>query len=79
MGGGDLLVLGGPWVMDGAALLCVSAAIFGSALTYRYIEEPARLLSNRLSDDLARRSAPTKGGTASAAPILPAILPFGPM
>jgi peptidoglycan/LPS O-acetylase OafA/YrhL len=77
--GEDLLVFGGPWAMDAAVVLSVGAALFGSTLTYRYIEQPARLFFNSLSDDLARRSAPTKGGAASAAPILPAILPFGPM
>lgn len=50
VGGDDLLTLGGRWTMDGAALLCVSAAIMGSVLTYRYIEEPARIFFNRLSD-----------------------------
>jgi peptidoglycan/LPS O-acetylase OafA/YrhL len=50
VGGDDLLTLGGPWAMDGAALVCVSAMLIGSLLTYRYIEEPARLFFNRLSN-----------------------------
>ncbi|HEY1707206.1 MAG TPA: acyltransferase [Rhizomicrobium sp.] len=49
IGGDDVLALGGRWAMDGAALACVASALLGSALTYRYIEEPARLFFNRLS------------------------------
>jgi peptidoglycan/LPS O-acetylase OafA/YrhL len=49
MNGDELSNLGGPWAMDAAALACVAVAIVGSILTYRYIEEPARLFFNRLS------------------------------
>jgi peptidoglycan/LPS O-acetylase OafA/YrhL len=55
--GSDLLSLGGPWAMDIAGLVCVVATIAGSALTYRFIEEPARLRFNALSN--GRRRAAT--------------------
>ncbi|MEI9933203.1 MAG: acyltransferase [Rhizomicrobium sp.] len=61
IGGNDLLVLGGPWAMDGAALLCVAATLGGSFLTYRYIEEPARQFFNRL----AFEGAPRRFGQAA--------------
>lgn len=54
-GGDDLLVLGGPWAMDAAALLCVGVALFGSAFSYLFIEDPARLFFNRLSQRMASR------------------------
>jgi peptidoglycan/LPS O-acetylase OafA/YrhL len=63
--GDDYLTLGGPWAMDGAALLCVCATIFGSSLTYRFIEEPARLFFNRLSRPkpiLVQEKAPAYSG-----------------
>ena len=47
--GNELLVLGGPWVMDAAGLACVACVIAGSNLTYRWIEEPARAYFNRVS------------------------------
>jgi peptidoglycan/LPS O-acetylase OafA/YrhL len=55
--GDDLLVLGGPWAMDGAGLVCVMLAVSGSSLTYRYIEEPARRFFNQLSSPDSPRSA----------------------
>ncbi|MDE2462322.1 MAG: acyltransferase [Alphaproteobacteria bacterium] len=45
----DLLAAGGPWAMDAAAALCVACTIGGSALTYRYIEEPGRRGFNRVA------------------------------
>ena len=50
VGGSDLLNLGGPWAMDAAGLACVAVTIAGSTLTYRFIEEPARLFFNARSD-----------------------------
>ena len=50
IGGADLLALGGLWVMDGAAVICVAITILGSILTYRFVEEPMRQFFNRLSD-----------------------------
>jgi peptidoglycan/LPS O-acetylase OafA/YrhL len=47
--GDDVLVVGGRWALDAAGLACVAVTIFGSTLTYRYIEEPVRLFFNRLS------------------------------
>ncbi len=47
--GRELLVLGGPWVMDAVALACVAAVIAGAHLTYRFIEEPGRRMFNRLA------------------------------
>ena len=52
VGAQDLLILGGPWVMDLAGLACVAGVIAGSLLTYRFIEEPARRYFNRLSGPL---------------------------
>jgi peptidoglycan/LPS O-acetylase OafA/YrhL len=52
----DLLVLGGPWAMDLAALLCLAAVVATSLLTYRWIEDPARLAFNRLSNRVPRPS-----------------------
>jgi peptidoglycan/LPS O-acetylase OafA/YrhL len=46
----DLLVLGGPWVMDLVALACLAAVIASSLMTYRYVEDPARIAFNRLSN-----------------------------
>jgi peptidoglycan/LPS O-acetylase OafA/YrhL len=46
----DLLVLGGPWVMDLVAAACLAAVIAGSIMTYRYVEDPARIAFNRLSN-----------------------------
>jgi len=46
----DLLVLGGPWAMDLAAAACLAAVIAGSIMTYRYVEDPARIAFNRLSN-----------------------------
>ena len=51
--GRDLLVLGGPWVMDLAALACLCAVVASSNLTYRLIEDPARIAFNRLSNRIA--------------------------
>ena len=48
----DLLVLGGPWVMDLAALTCLAVVIASSIMTYRYIEDPARIAFNQLSNRL---------------------------
>jgi hypothetical protein len=56
--GHDLLVLGGPWAMDAAAVLCVAIALAGSTLTYRFIEDPARRFFNSLSDGRTRSTAP---------------------
>jgi peptidoglycan/LPS O-acetylase OafA/YrhL len=56
--GSDLLNLGGPWAMDVAGLVCVAVTIAGSTLTYRFIEEPARLFFNALSDGRRRASIP---------------------
>lgn len=55
--GDDLLILGGPWVMDGAALLLVAFTIAGSIVTYRLIEEPGRTFFN----GMARSHAISKG------------------
>lgn len=46
----DLLVLGGPWAMDLAAAASLAAVIAGSIMTYRYVEDPARIAFNRLSN-----------------------------
>ena len=46
----DLLVLGGPWAMDLAAIGCLAAVIASSILTYRYVEDPARIAFNRISN-----------------------------
>jgi peptidoglycan/LPS O-acetylase OafA/YrhL len=46
----DLLVLGGPWAMDLVAVACLAAVIAGSIMTYRYVEDPARIAFNRLSN-----------------------------
>jgi peptidoglycan/LPS O-acetylase OafA/YrhL len=51
----DLLVLGGPWVMDLVALGCLASVIASSLLTYRFIEDPARIAFNRLSNRIAVR------------------------
>lgn len=56
--GSDLLNLGGPWAMDAAGLACIAITIAGSALTYRFIEEPARLFFNARSDGRWRASMP---------------------
>src|SRR5262249_19240883 len=46
----NILVLGGPWIMDVASIVCVVGVVVGSSYTYRYVEEPARLFFNRLSE-----------------------------
>ncbi len=51
----DLLVLGGPWVMDLVALGCLAAVVASSLLTYRFIEDPARIAFNRLSNRIRAR------------------------
>lgn len=48
--GGTLVSIGGPWAMDAASLAALAATIFGSMLTYRYIEEPMRAMFNRLAN-----------------------------
>lgn len=53
--GRDLLVLGGPWAMDAVALACLLAVVVSSNLTYRMIEDPARIAFNRLSTRIAPR------------------------
>lgn len=58
--GRDLLVLGGPWIMDMVALACLAATVASSLLTYRYIEDPARLAFNRLSNRIAPTAVPRK-------------------
>ena len=55
--GRDLLVLGGPWVMDAVALACLVCVVVSSNLTYRFIEDPARIAFNRLSTRIAPRKA----------------------
>lgn len=55
--GRDLLILGGPWAMDAAALACLAVVIVSSRLTYRWIEDPARLAINRWSNRIGRRAA----------------------
>jgi hypothetical protein len=55
----DLLVLGGPWAMDLVAAGCLAAVIASSILTYRYIEDPARIAFNRLSNRI-RSARPSK-------------------
>jgi peptidoglycan/LPS O-acetylase OafA/YrhL len=69
------LVLGGAWVMDGVALLCLAAVIAGAHLTYRFVEDPARLYFNRLSRgrrgaevESARPPAVMKTDTLAAEP-----------
>jgi peptidoglycan/LPS O-acetylase OafA/YrhL len=62
------VIIGGPWLLDMAAVLCVGIALLGSSLTYRFIEEPMRRYFNALSDrqgvqrsearEAARHSAP---------------------
>lgn len=47
--GRDLLIYGGPWVMDLVALVCLAVTVVSSELTYRWIEDPARIAANRLS------------------------------
>lgn len=59
LNGDTVLALGGPWAMDAAALACVAATIIGSSVTYRVLEEPARLFFNRLSN---RRPAKARAG-----------------
>ncbi len=56
--GRDLLVLGGPWMMDLVALACLCAVAASSNLTYRFIEDPARIAFNRLSNRVAPRRQP---------------------
>lgn len=46
----DLLVLGGPWAMDLVALACLAVVVASSIVTYRYVEDPARIAFNRLSN-----------------------------
>lgn len=48
--GRDLLVLGGPWVMDLVALACLAVTVASSVFTYRWIEDPARRMFNRWSN-----------------------------
>jgi peptidoglycan/LPS O-acetylase OafA/YrhL len=60
--GRDLLVLGGPWVMDGVALACLLAVVVSSNLTYRLIEDPARIAFNRLSTRIAPARKAAKAG-----------------
>jgi peptidoglycan/LPS O-acetylase OafA/YrhL len=55
--GRDLLILGGPWAMDAVALTCLAVVILSSRLTYRWIEDPARLAINRWSNRIGRRAA----------------------
>jgi peptidoglycan/LPS O-acetylase OafA/YrhL len=63
------LIIGGPWTLDLAAVLCVGVALLGSSLTYRFIEEPMRRYFNGLSD---RRITP---GRQSAPALQPECLP----
>ena len=65
--GSDLLNLGGSWVMDAAGLVCVAAVIAGSALTYRFIEEPVRLFFNALSDGRQPASIPIQAAAVTTA------------
>jgi peptidoglycan/LPS O-acetylase OafA/YrhL len=51
----DLLVLGGPWAMDLVAIACLAAVIASSIMTYRYVEDPARIAFNRLSNRIRGR------------------------
>jgi peptidoglycan/LPS O-acetylase OafA/YrhL len=51
----DLLVLGGPWAMDLVAAGCLAAVIASSLVTYRYVEDPARIAFNRLSNRIQGR------------------------
>ena len=64
--GRDLLVLGGPWVMDGVAIACLVFVVVSSNLTYRFIEDPARIAFNRLSNRIApaRKAAAVEAGEA---------------
>lgn len=55
--GNELLSVGGPWAMDTATLLALTATIFGSALTYSYIEEPMRIRFNRRANHVLLRVA----------------------
>ena len=57
--GRDLLVLGGPWIMDLVALACLIAVVISSNLTYRFIEDPARIAFNRLSRRIAPAAKPS--------------------
>ena len=54
--GRDLLILGGPWAMDAVALACLAVVIASSRLTYRWIEDPARLAINRWSNRIGRQA-----------------------
>jgi peptidoglycan/LPS O-acetylase OafA/YrhL len=65
--GSDLLNLGGPWAMDAAGLVCVAMTIAGATLTYRFIEEPARLFFNALSDGRRRTSIPAQAEAVTTA------------
>jgi len=47
--GVDVIVLGGPWVLDAVSLVLVAVVIVSSDITYRLIEDPARRLFNRMS------------------------------
>jgi peptidoglycan/LPS O-acetylase OafA/YrhL len=49
MGGEDVIIIGGPWVLDAVAIALVMVTVAFSELTYRLIEDPARALFNRLS------------------------------
>jgi peptidoglycan/LPS O-acetylase OafA/YrhL len=69
VGGDDVLVLGGPWAMDLAAILCVATALAGSALTYRFIEEPARRFFNALSNGRSFRAARSTAQTPVDLPV----------
>ena len=49
VGGEDVITLGGPWAADAASLVLVAMVIASSHFTYKYVEDPARRLFNRLS------------------------------
>lgn len=65
--GTDLLTLGGPWAMDALGLACVAAVIAGSTLTYRFVEEPARLFFNARSHGRLHALTPTQAVAVAAA------------
>jgi peptidoglycan/LPS O-acetylase OafA/YrhL len=52
--GDDVIIMGGPWVADAAALVTVLATLAASALTYRFVEDPARRWFNSISRGLGR-------------------------
>ena len=52
--GENVIIIGGPWLADAAALSVVAVTLGASALTYRFVEDPARRWFNRISSGVRR-------------------------